>query len=64
VPENNQQEKTNDPVFLTDREVWAVIRYLDPEPTRRDSDIAALIILLAIIIIGGIVCLLLYLRGL
>jgi hypothetical protein len=38
VPRNNQQEETIDLGVISDREIWIVIQYLDPELDRRECD--------------------------
>jgi hypothetical protein len=47
---------------LSDREIWWMIRYLDPDIKRSDSVVA--ITVLAIVSIVGVVVALLYSRGL
>ena len=64
VPRNNQQKETNDLEVISDREVWFVIQYLDPESDHRECDTAAAIAGLAVVCIVCIVCVLLHLRGL
>ena len=64
VPRNNQQKETIDLGVISDREVWIVIRYLDPELDRRGCDTAAAIACLAVVCIVCIVWVLLHVRGL
>ena len=48
---DNEQKEANDNEIISDREVWSVIRYLDPESEsdRRESDIATVIAVFAIV---------------
>jgi hypothetical protein len=64
VARNNKQKDANDHGIISDREVWFVIRYLDPESEHKDSEIAATIAVSAVVCIVCIVCVLLHLRGL
>ena len=51
MPRDNEQKEANDSEFISDREVWSEIRYLDPESEseRRESHIAAAIAVLSIV---------------
>ncbi len=66
MPRGNAQKEANDSEIISDREVWSAIRYLDPESEseRRQGDIAAAIVLMAIVCIVCMVIALLNLRGL
>jgi hypothetical protein len=64
VPRHNQQKETIDLGVVSHREVWIVIRYLDPELDRRECDTAAAIACLAVVCIVCIVWVLLRVRGL
>jgi hypothetical protein len=64
VPRNNQLKETIDLRVISDREVWIVIRYLDPDLERRECDTAAAIACLAVVCIVCIVWVLLHIRGL
>ena len=66
MPRGNAQREANDSEIISDREVWSAIRYLDPESEseRRQGDIAAAIVLMAIVCIVCMVIALLNLRGL
>lgn len=57
-------KETIDLGVISDREVWIVIRYLDPELDRRGCDTAAAIACLAVVCIVCIVWVLLHVRGL
>jgi hypothetical protein len=59
-----ERQRTKSEETISNNEIWRAIRYLDPNIKREASDIAVLIILLAIFLIVGIVCVLLHLRGL
>jgi hypothetical protein len=48
---HNEQKGANDSEIISDGEVWSAIRYLDPELDHRESDIAAVIAVLAIVAI-------------
>ena len=64
MPRNNQQKETIDQEVISEREVWLVIQYLDPESDHRECNIAAAIALLAAVCIVCMACVLLHLRGL
>jgi hypothetical protein len=59
-----ERQRTKPEETISSNEIWRAIRNLDPNIKREASDIAVLIILLAIFLIVGIVCVLLHLRGL
>ena len=62
--EHNQRKRTDDDEMIPDQELWSVIRYLDPELDRRESDFDVLITLLVIVSIGCIIYVVLHFRGL
>jgi hypothetical protein len=64
VPRDDEQKEASASEIISDREVWSVIRYLDPnsKSDRRKSDIAAAVAVLAI---AGMYCVIIfYLREL
>ena len=40
-------------VYMSDQYVWSVIRYLDPEGSRKKCDIASMVTALTALLIGG-----------
>jgi len=63
--EFDRKKRTDHVEMISDRELWSVIRYLDPESDRCLSDLA--VIVLSLLAFASIVCILwlmLHLRGL
>jgi hypothetical protein len=61
---HNEQKEANESEIISDREVCAAIRYLDPESALRECDIAAVVAVVALICIVFIVVVLFHFRGL
>lgn len=53
MPRNNEQKEAKHSEIISDREIWAAIRYLDPELDQRENDVAVAIVVLAIASILG-----------
>ena len=64
MPKHNEQKEENDREISSDREIWSVIRYLDPESDHRECDIAAAVAIAGVICIVCMVVVLLHFRGL
>lgn len=61
----NQQKRKDDDEMISDQEIWAAIRDLDPDLDRSASDVAVIIAVVAVIsIIVGFVYVLFHLGGL
>jgi hypothetical protein len=58
-----RQKKNNDEETVSDHEIWSTIRYLDPDTETKASNIAVIVTLAAIFLIG-LACIVLHLRGL
>ena len=57
-------KKTLDRDGVSDQEVWAAIRYLDPQSERDTSDFVIIVVLLAAVSLLTVVLVLLRVRGL
>ena len=64
MPRPNEQKEANESEIISDREIWSVIRYLDPESNLGECDIAAIIAVVAVICIVCMVVVLFHFRGL
>jgi len=57
------RRKKNDEATVSDQEIWSAIRYLDPDTEETAHNIAVIVTLAAIFLIG-LVCIVLHSHGL